>query len=59
MVKIHNLDKQFGFKLTYAVRAKDKEDAIKKFLNEGPDLHEQVGYDMRELTDKEIKEYGL
>jgi len=51
--------KQYGFKLTYAVFAKDKDEAIKKFLNEGPDLHEQVGYDMDELTKKQIKEYGL
>ncbi len=58
-MKVHNLDKQFGFKLTYACYAKDKEHAIEVFLDEGPDLHEQVGYDMKELSDKEIKEYGL
>lgn len=51
--------KQFGFKLTFSVEAKDKSDAIQKFLDAGFYPDEQIGNDMHELTKEEIKEYGL
>jgi len=51
--------KQYGFKLTYSIKAKDKDAAVEKFIDDGQDLHEAAGSDMHELTEEEIKEYGV
>lgn len=50
--------KQFGFKITYAVKAKSKEEAINKFIDTGLDLHELAGTEIHELDPEEIKQYG-